>query len=95
MSLEHAPQRQDNPGRILDDYLTRQQLAFELDISVRTLARLDAAREGPPSMCWAGRRIYHRDRARQWFESRLVKQMASAVACCLITVAAFCLVAVA
>ncbi len=95
MSPEHATQRQDNPGRILDDYLTRQELADELGICVRTLARQDAAREGPPSMCWAGRRIYHRERARQWFESRLVKQMASAVALCLITVASFCLVAVA
>ncbi len=95
MSLEHAPQRQDNPGRILDDYLTRQELADELGISVRTLARQDAAREGPPSMSWGGRRIYHRERARQWFESRLAKQMASAVVCYLITVVAFCLVAVA
>ncbi len=76
MSSEHAPQRQDNPGRILDDYLTRQELAAELDVSVRTLARLDAAREGPPSMNWAGRRIYHRERARQWFELRLAKQVA-------------------
>ena len=95
MSLEHAPQRQDNSRRILDDYSTRQELAADLDISVRTLARLDAAREGPPSMCWGGRRIYHRERARQWFESRLVKQMASAVTFCLITVATLWLVTVA
>ena len=76
MSLEHAAQRQGTPGSILDDYLTRQELAAELDVSVRTLARLDAAREGPPSMSWAGRRIYHRERARQWFESRLAEQVA-------------------
>ncbi len=95
MSLEHAPQRQNTPGRILDDYLTRQELATDLGISVRTLARLDAAREGPPSMCWGGRRIYHRERARQWFESRLVKQMASIMAFCLITVATLWLVTVA
>ncbi len=76
MSLEHAPQRQNTPGRILDDYLTRQELAADLGISVRTLARLDAAREGPLSMRWAGRRIYHRQKAREWFESRLVEQVA-------------------
>ncbi len=76
MSLEHAPQRQNTPGRILDDYLTRQELAADLGISIRTLARLDAAREGPPSMRWAGRRIYHRQKAREWFESRLVEQVA-------------------
>ena len=74
MSTEHETERQE--GRILDDYLTRQELAEELEISVRTLARLDAAREGPPSMCWAGRRIYHRQKAREWFESRLVEQVA-------------------
>ena len=95
MSLEPAPQRQDNPERILDDYLTRQELAVDLNISTRTLARLDAVREGPPSMSWGGRRIYHRERARQWFESRLVKQMVSIMVLCLIPVAAFCLVAVA
>ncbi len=95
MSLEHAPQRQNNPGRILDDYLTRQELAAELDVSVRTLARLDAAREGPPSMSWAGRKIYPRERAQQWFESRIVKQTVSAMTFCLITVAAFYLVTVA
>ncbi len=76
MSLEHAPQRQNESRRILDDYLTRQELAAELNVSVRTLARLDAAREGPPSMSWAGRRIYHRERARQWFELRLAEQVA-------------------
>ena len=95
MSLEHAPQRQDNPRRILDDYLTRPELAIELGVSVRTLARLDAAREGPPSMSWAGRKIYPRERAREWFESRLVKQTASAITICLITFTAFCLVTVA
>ena len=74
MSANTEMERQQ--GRILDDYLTRQELAVELHISIRTLARLDAAREGPPSMCWAGRRIYHRQRARQWFEARLVEQVA-------------------
>ena len=95
MSPLHAPQRQDTPKRILDDYLTRPELAVELGVSVRTLARLDAAREGPPSMSWAGRKIYPRERARQWFESRIVKQTVSAMTFCLITVAAFYLVAVA
>ena len=74
MSTNTETQRQ--PGRILDDYLTRQELAADLGISIRTLARLDAAREGPPSMRWAGRRIYHRRKAREWFESRLVEQVA-------------------
>ncbi len=95
MSLEHEPQRQDAPKRILDDYLTRQELATQLGVSVRTLARLDAAREGPPSMSWAGRKIYPRERARQWFESRIVKQTVSAMTFCLITVAAYYFVTVA
>ncbi len=80
MSSEHALQRHNTAGtvpeRLLDEYATRQELAKELGIGVRTLARIDAVREGPPSMRWAGRRIYHRERARQWFELRLVEQVA-------------------
>ena len=82
MSLEHNAARQDGAGttatgeRMLDDYLTRPELADELGVGVRTLARYDALREGPPKMMLAGRILYHRDKAREWLRSRLTKQAA-------------------
>ncbi len=72
MSLEHHPAREDTAGAgLLDEYADRKQLAEELDISVRTLARYDGLREGPPRMMLAGKVFYHRQLAREWLKSRL------------------------
>ncbi len=80
MSLEHAPEHQDGagtvPGRLLDEYTTRQELAKELGIGVRTLARIDAMRKGPPRLMLGGRIFYHREQARAWLKSRLSEQAA-------------------
>ncbi len=76
MSLEHTPERLSEDRPILADYLTRPDLAQELGVCARTIARYDARREGPPSMMWAGRRLYHRERARQWLESKLIESVA-------------------
>lgn len=69
--------RDDRP--ILADYLTRPDLAQELGVCARTIARYDAKREGPPSLMLGGRRLYHRERARQWLESKLIESVAVAV----------------
>ena len=73
MSIEHSPVRAGSAtgGRLLDDYCDRAQLADELDVSPRTLARYDGLREGPPRMMLAGKVFYHRELARKWLKSRL------------------------
>ena len=78
MSLEHSPVRGDSAAgaRLLDEYADRKQLAEELDISVRTLARYDGLREGPPRMMLAGKVFYHRELARKWLKSRLEDPLA-------------------
>lgn len=38
------------PSDLLEDYLTREELARELGIAVRTLARYDALGKGPPRL---------------------------------------------
>ncbi len=74
MSLDYPPERPIGDRSIMDDYLTRPDLARELHCAVRTIARYDARREGPPSMMWGGKRRYHREKARRWFESMLIEQ---------------------
>ena len=81
MSLDHPPSRQRDTkttgDRILDEYFTRSELAEELGVGVRTLARYDALREGPPRLTLAGRVMYHRGKAREWLRSRLSDQAAT------------------
>lgn len=49
---------------VLDDWMSRAELAAELSISVDTLARWEVQRIGPPSVR-LGRRIYYRREAVQ------------------------------
>ena len=69
LQISHDPE--------VDEYLTRRELAAALGIGLRTLARYDALREGPPRMKLAGKILYHRERAREWLRSRLSDQAAA------------------
>jgi hypothetical protein len=52
--------------RLLDDYVTTEQLAAELDVAPLTLLRWRAQKLGPP-ITRIGRKVfYRRSRARQW-----------------------------
>jgi predicted DNA-binding transcriptional regulator AlpA len=59
------------PGApVLSEYLSDKELALELDISPRTLARWRRLREGPP-LTRIGRKIaYRRAAVREWLSSR-------------------------
>lgn len=59
------------PSDLLEDYLTREELARELGIAVRTLARYDALGKGPPRLRLGGHVLYHREQARAWLRARL------------------------
>lgn len=55
---------------ILDDWMSRGELAAELLVSVDTLARWEVRRLGPPSVR-LGRRVYYRREAVQtWLVSQ-------------------------
>jgi predicted DNA-binding transcriptional regulator AlpA len=58
------------PATLLDDYLTIDQLATELDIAVITLKRWAALKQGPPVSKIGRRVVYRRSSVQQW----LVKQ---------------------
>ena len=51
---------------LLDDYLTPDQLAEELDKSPRTIARWDSLRIGPPKTMVGKRPLYRREGVRDW-----------------------------
>ena len=53
-----------------DDYLTQQDLARELHVSVRTIARWHVERIGPPRIVVGRLLLYRRAAIREWLESR-------------------------
>lgn len=55
-----------NGAGLLDDYLTPDQLAEELDKSVRTIARWDGLRIGPPKTVIGKKPYYRREAVRKW-----------------------------
>ena len=58
------------PEPLLADYLTADQVAAELHVTPRTLARWHGQPDAPPSVRLGGRRLYHRERLRTWLSHR-------------------------
>jgi excisionase family DNA binding protein len=54
---------------LLDDYLTRDELARELHITPRTLARWQAQPEGIPTVRVGGRTLFRVSSVRAWIEA--------------------------
>jgi hypothetical protein len=54
----------------LDDFITRAEVLEMLNISERTLQRLDQRREGPPKIRVGNTVIYRREAIRLWLISR-------------------------
>lgn len=74
MRLEHSPARQDGGAALLSEWADRQQLAEELGVSVATIIRMDARREGPPRQRLGNRIVYHRPSVAEWLRARAQKQ---------------------
>lgn len=55
---------------ILREYLTRDQLAAELHITPRTLARWQSQPDAIPHVQMGGRILFRIDSVRAWLESR-------------------------
>lgn len=59
------------------EYLTRAELAAELDVSERTVIRWDNSRVGPPRTMLGRRPIYRRQGVTQWLMDNEVEQVRS------------------
>ena len=55
---------------VLADYLSRDQLAAELDVTTRTISRWRWNRKGPPATRIAGRVLFRRSDVLAWIESQ-------------------------
>lgn len=62
---------------ILSDYLTDTQLADELNVSPRTIARWRSLREGPPLTRLGRRILYRRSAVEAWLAELERDQVAS------------------
>ena len=58
------------PGKLLDGWLTRRQVAEEVGVSVDTLERWENRRCGPPCVRLGRKVIYRADAFREWLVSR-------------------------
>lgn len=55
---------------LLDDFLPRADLAEQLGVSERTLARYENAPDGLPVTTIGGRKLYRIDSVREWIAAR-------------------------
>ena len=60
----------DTSQPILSNYLTKLELARELNCSPRTIERLHRLRQGPPRTRVGRRLLYRREAVRQWLEDQ-------------------------
>lgn len=68
--LGSMPDPKPDPRKLLSGWISRLDLALELDVSVDTLRRWEAQRTGPPCVR-AGRKVYYRRAAVQtWLEEQ-------------------------
>jgi predicted DNA-binding transcriptional regulator AlpA len=68
--LGSMPDPKEKPRTLLVGWISRLDLAQELDLSVETLRRWEAQRTGPPSVR-AGRKVFYRRAAvEEWLEEQ-------------------------
>lgn len=64
------PTSSDDSNSVLSGYLTREELARDLHITVRTLERWEALRTGPPVVRLGRRPMYCAESVAAWLKSR-------------------------
>ena len=65
-----GPSEQSAPTGVLSGWISRLDLALELDLTVDTLRRWEKRRFGPPPVR-AGRRVYYRrDAVQEWLQQQ-------------------------
>ena len=68
--IEGPPDSRVQRPSVLADYLTRSELAAQLDITVRTLQQWQKDRTGPPLTMIGQRTFYRVGAVRDWLEAR-------------------------
>ncbi|QOY63569.1 helix-turn-helix domain-containing protein [Lysobacter sp. H21R4] len=58
------------PRPVMEDYLTRQELADQMGLTFRTLELWAHRRKGPPVIIIGRRAHYHRDDIAAWLEEQ-------------------------
>lgn len=66
MNAAHAKDGEQAAGGLLDDWMTRDELAAELKLSVDTLSRWETRRIGPPCVRVGRRVLYRRGAVQEW-----------------------------
>jgi len=74
-TVSDPPQTTDHasapePSLVLNGFLRREELAKQLDCSVRKLDRLHVLREGPPRVTVGRTILYNIESVREWLRSR-------------------------
>jgi len=62
--------KDEKPGGLLDDWMSREELARELKLSVDTLARWETRRIGPPCVRVGRRVLYRRGAVQEWLRQQ-------------------------
>lgn len=57
-------------GNVLDEWITRAELARQLGVSADTLARWETRRIGPPMVRLGKRPLYRVEAVRQWLRDK-------------------------
>ncbi len=65
-------------GTVFGDIMTPENLARKMGISLRTLARWNSLRIGPPRVVIGRTILYRLESVRQWMKDREVDQVCSA-----------------
>jgi predicted DNA-binding transcriptional regulator AlpA len=63
-------QQAPHPTLILEGFLRREELAQQFNLSIRTIDRWAALREGPPRVCVGRTILYNVNSVREWLRSR-------------------------
>lgn len=64
--MEAANRDPDNPQRLLDEWMTRAELAAALDVAEPTLARWESRKIGPVCIRIGRRVLYRREAVKEW-----------------------------
>jgi hypothetical protein len=71
--MEHSPALSAPTRRLLDDYMTRRQLAREFSCTERTISRWMALPDGLPHTRIGARTLFRAESVRTWLDSREVQ----------------------
>lgn len=64
------PEQEPTTRLLLDGFLSREQLAQQLGLSLRTIDRWEALHKGPPRVCVGRTILYNTESVREWLRTR-------------------------